>query len=290
MKSFTSKGIDIFNWKKNMLKKGGYPSELEWLLDIYGGLDWQSIQYLIIDKNKDFKLKNSLRNIENIWIKYIEDQIPLQYLIGRSCWRNFELEVSPGVLIPRQETELLVELAFTKYQGNNLNRWVDLGTGSGAISIALAMKYPKAQGHAVDISEIAINQAKVNINALVPLANINLHLGDWWGPLKKWWGNIDLVLANPPYIPSFEIRGLSPLVKKNEPLIALDGGITGLKCCEEIIQGAKYAIRKGGWLMLEHHHDQSKQVISLFNENGFDDIRAANDMEGNNRFVIGKKN
>ena len=95
-------------------------------------------------------------------------------------------------------------------------------------------------------------------------------LGDWWTPLERWWGSFDLVLSNPPYIPSDLIEELEPVVKNHEPVIALVGGKDGMKSSRAIILGASNGLAKGGWLILEHHYDQSKKIINLMKTIGMD--------------------
>ena len=104
-------GVEILSWRRSRLKKGGRPVDLDWLLDIGGGLRWSTLQTIQLNPNRFFTLEKSLEDLAAIWSNYLENQIPLQYLVGRCPWRDFELEVSPAVLIPRQETEILVDIA-----------------------------------------------------------------------------------------------------------------------------------------------------------------------------------
>ena len=123
-------------------------------------------------------------------------------MISKCPWRDIELEVSSEALIPRQETEFLIDVALKKITNVDCGRWADLGTGSGAIAVSLAKSFPDWNGHATDISTEALELAKRNLKSILPNANVRFSLGDWWKPLQRWRGSFDLVLSNPPYIPS----------------------------------------------------------------------------------------
>ena len=281
-------GEELLLWRKKLLSKGGSAAELDWLLDIGGGLRWCDLQQIYVDPKKSVILQESLENLECLWINHLDDHIPLQHLIGRCPWRDFELEVSSEALIPRQETEILMDLALEKFEEQFEGCWVDLGTGSGVLAIALARAFPLSVGHAVDISKQALSLAKRNLDELVPDSEVNFHLGSWWEPLKPWWGSIELVLANPPYIPTNVLAGLDPIVRDHEPHVALCGGLDGLNASREILNGAFNALAKNGWLFLEHHHDQSDVVLELMDAVGLKDVGYESDLSGVRRFALGR--
>lgn len=272
-----------------MLSQGGRKVDIDWLLDIAAGISWTKLQRIILNPESAFFLDISIEELEDIWKSHLKDKIPLQYLIEKCPWRDFELEVSSKALIPRQETELLIDFALKKIKDLNVGRWVDMGTGSGALAISLSKTLPKWSGHAVDISEDALQLAKRNLKNLVPNADVKLALGDWWEPLSPWWGSFDLVLSNPPYIPSDLIEDLEPIVKSHEPHIALDGGEDGMESSTKIITGALNGLSNGGWLIIEHHHDQSEKVMKLMKNKGLDDVSFENDLNGVKRFAMGCK-
>ncbi len=281
----------ILVWRREKLAEGGSPGDLNWLLDIGAGLNWVELQKLRINKDTVHTLNISLKELSIIWRKHLQNQIPLQYLIGKCYWRDFELEVNPSVLIPRQETELMVDIVLSKINPslNHFGRWVDLGTGSGALAVALANQFPGWLGHAVDCSKEALVLAKKNIENLVLHSNkISLHEGDWWEPLAPWMGNIDLVVANPPYIPESDMSELDFVVRDHEPHVALLGGSDGMDALRQIIKGAINYLSSGGWLFVEHNFDQSERVLDLFNELGFKEVDFANDLEGIKRFGLGR--
>ena len=115
-----------------------------------------------------------------------------------------------------------------------------------------------------------------------------MHQGSWWEPLAPWWGRFDLVVANPPYIPDLVVEALDPLVRDHEPRQALCGGEDGLACCRAILEQAPQALSPGGWLLLEHHHDQSDQVLDLMRSAGLVSCSARSDLSGIKRFAIAR--
>ncbi len=287
LKSIT--GNTFLEWRKKMIMKGGRKVDFDWLLDIAAGVSWSKLQSIILNPEQIVSLEIETEELEVIWESHMKDKTPLQYLISKCPWRDIELEVSEEALIPRQETELLIDFALKKVSNIDRGRWADLGTGSGAIAISLAKSLPDWNGHALDISNEALGLAKKNLKSLVPNANVKFATGDWWEPLKRWWGSFDLVLSNPPYIPTDLIEELEPVVKNHEPRIALDGGEDGLKASRAIILGASNGLAKGGWLILEHHYDQSKKITNLMKQIGMEEVSFEKDLSGINRYAICRK-
>ena len=123
----------------------------------------------------------------------------------------------------------------------------------------------------------------------MPNANVRFSFGDWWEPLKRWWGSFDLVLSNPPYIPSDLIEELEPVVKNHEPIIALDGGEDGMNASRKIILGALNGLAKGGWLILEHHYDQSEKITNVMQNIGMEEVSFEKDLSGIKRYAICRK-
>ncbi len=277
---------ELIEWRKNLLIKGGRSVDLDWLLDFSGGISWSSLQKLSFDGSEKVILSRPLIELEDLWHKYLYENVPLQYLVGRCPWRDFELQINAQALIPRPETELMIDLALMRVNEKATGRWADLGTGSGAIAIALARALPNWKGHAVDCSSEALSLAKKNISFLVPQAQCLMHLGCWWNPLKPWCGCFNLVIANPPYIPELLIDSLDPCVKDHEPLIALNGGKDGLQSIRQIINGSMNYLVSGGLLILEHHYDQSEIVLKMIEDIGFKDCFAEVDLNGIKRFAI----
>ena len=296
MVSPSLKGTDLLAWRRRRLADGGHAVDLDWLLDLAAGLRWQDLQRLQLDpEGVALTLDCSLEALEQQWLLHRQHQIPLQHLVGRCPWRDLELWVSPDALIPRQETELLVDLAVARalaspaLKDDRARIWADLGTGSGALAVALARQLSGWKGHAVDCSAAALALARRNLEAWADGMAWQLHQGSWWQPLQPWWGQLDLVVSNPPYIPAGVVDQLDPVVRDHEPRLALDGGLDGLDCCRLLLEDAAEALAPGGWLLLEHHHDQSQAVLDLMTKAGLRDVQAAQDLEGIRRFALARR-
>ena len=182
----TVAGTDVLQWRRQQLARGGTAADLDWLLDLAAGLRWASLQRLLLDPTRTVALEQSLEVLSELWERHLHGNVPLQHLVGLCPWRDVLLESSPAALIPRQETELLVDLAMSQFKATPPARWADLGTGSGAIAVALARAWPTAPGHGVDLSSDALQLAERNLERCAPHHNCSLHLGSWWSPLKSW--------------------------------------------------------------------------------------------------------
>jgi len=141
----------------------------------------------------------------------------------------------------------------------------------------------------VDASATALAQAGANLERQGLAGRVALRQGSWWQPLQPEWGQLDLVLSNPPYIPTPVWQELAPVVRDHEPPLALDGGPDGLDALRAIAAGAPQALAPGGWLLLEHHHDQSEAVQALLAEQGLEAIQPHPDLEGHGRFVSARR-
>ena len=282
-------GQELLDWRRRQLERGGGKAELDWLLDLEGGLSWSALQRLLLSPDQPVTLAATLEQLETIWQRHVRQGEPLQYLVGRCPWRDLELMVGPGVLIPRQETELLVELALqlsaSEQRGKGPMLWADLGTGSGCLAAALARAWPNSEGFAVDLSSEALTIATQNLKLLGLEGQVSLLEGSWWEPLRPHWGALRLVVANPPYIPDAVWRGLAPVVRDHEPRLALSSGADGLEAIRSIAADAAIALAPGGWLLLEHHHDQSPAVLELLERSGLHNASAHADLEGRARFA-----
>jgi release factor glutamine methyltransferase len=155
--------------------------------------------------------------------------------------------------------------------------------------VALARALPAGRGLAVDASDEAMTFAALNRAAAGVEERFTLMRSDWWEALKPWWGELDLVVANPPYIPSITVEALEAVVRDHEPRRALDGGSDGLVALRTICAGAAQALAPGGVLLLEHHHDQSQSVGLLLEMAGMEEVQAHRDLEGVLRFASGRR-
>jgi len=280
---------EILFWKKTQLFKGGDHESLALLLDSVGGISTSDLNSLSINPEGNLYLKKNLEFLENIWNEHLLNSSPIQYLCGITFWRDLKLKVTEKVLIPRSETELIIDIV-SKIFGNSVQKllFAELGTGSGAISISLALANPLWYGIATDIDQDALEIARENFINSSQQSNLKFYCGNWWSPLESFKGKLDLAISNPPYIPKDTYEKLPKEVKNFEPKVALFGGEDGLKHIREIIQKAPLFLKEKGWLILENHFDQGEKVKQLFIENKFTSIEIVKDLSGIGRFTIGR--
>ena len=253
-------------WKKKQLSKGGDQQTFAVLLDCIGGLSRNDINLIAINPRGTLHLKKKLEFLESVWDYHLSKSCPIQYLCGITFWRDLKLKVTNKVLIPRPETELIVDIVFNIFQSKSEKLFfAELGTGSGAISITLALAYPLSNVVATDIDQDALEIANKNFK-----------------------GKLDLAISNPPYIPKETYEKLPKEVKNFEPKVALLGGEDGLKHIREIIQKAPLFLKEKGWLILENHFDQGEKVKEILIKNKFTSIEIVKDLSGIGRFTIGR--
>ncbi len=280
---------EFLSWKKKQLSKGGDHQSFSILLDCIGGLSTSDLNQMIINPEGKLHLKKNLEFLEYIWNEHLLKSCPIQYLCGITFWRDLKLKVTNKVLIPRPETELIVDIVFNIFRKNSEKLFfAELGTGSGAISIALALAYPFSEGVATDIDQDALEIATKNYINSSKQSNLKFYCGNWWSPLESFKGKIDLAISNPPYIPKATYERLPKEVKNFEPKVALLGGNDGLKHIREIIQKAPLFLKEKGWLILENHFDQGEKVKQLLIKNKFKSIEIVSDLSGIGRFTIGR--
>ncbi len=276
-------------WKKKQLFKGGDQQSFEFLLDCIGGISTGDLNLKILNPGGNLHLKKNLEFLESVWEEHLLKSCPIQYLCGITYWRDLKLKVTNKVLIPRPETELIIDIVFNIFKRKSEKLFfAELGTGSGAISIALALAYPFSQGLATDVDQDALEIATNNYINSTNQSNLKFYCGNWWSPLESCKGKLDLAISNPPYIPKDTYEKLPKEVKNFEPKVALLGGEDGLKHIREIIQKAPLFLKEKGWLILEIHFDQSEKVKQLLIKNKFTSIKIVNDLSGIGRFTIGR--
>jgi release factor glutamine methyltransferase len=212
---------------------------------------------------------------------------PDAYIIGYKEFWSLPIRVTPAVLIPRPETECLVEAALERYQSDDPIQVLELGTGSGAISIALAHERTNWRIWASDISLETLAVARENARRLQVADKIEFIQGSWFEPFESRKGCLDLVIANPPYVSAGDLAGLEPEIRKFEPSAALDGGPDGLACLRHIIRAASDYLRPSGWLVLEIGYDQARSVEALGRHTGaYDFIGVSKDYSGLDRVAL----
>lgn len=208
---------------------------------------------------------------------------PVAYLTGRRGFWTLELELNADTLIPRAETELLVELALSRLHAGVPVRVADLGTGSGAIALAIAKERPQASVIATDASTGALAVAGRNAS-LNGIGNVEFRHGSWFAPLAG--GQFDLIASNPPYIADGDPH-LQQGDLRFEPATALSSGGDGLDDIRVIVAGAGEHLVAGGWLLLEHGLDQGASIRNLLKKAGFVDVTTERDLESRDRVTLG---
>ncbi|HOP73644.1 MAG TPA: peptide chain release factor N(5)-glutamine methyltransferase [Bacillota bacterium] len=212
---------------------------------------------------------------------------PLAYLSGKKAFLSWDFEVTPAVLIPRPETELLVEAVVDRFQSFEQPVGVDVGTGSGVIAVSLAKLLPGSTWTALDISEDALAVAKRNADRLGVADRICFRQSDLLTGMLAEGVAVDVIVSNPPYIPREDIATLQPEVRK-EPMLALDGGVDGMEIYRRLIPQAALCLKPGGMLALEHGFGQQAMVGRICEEHGFEWEGRA-DLSGIDRIVIAHK-
>ena len=207
---------------------------------------------------------------------------PVAYLLGEREFFGHAFRVTPATLIPRPDTELLVELALQRTDEMGMSLVLDMGTGSGAIAISIAYARPGLEVVALDASEEALDVAAENARAL-NLRNLRFLKSDWFSDVGG--ERFDLIVSNPPYIEegNRHLQGL-----RFEPRSALVSGADGLDDIRRIVAGARKHLNSGGWLMLEHGYDQAECVRDLLRQSGFAEVSSARDLSGVERVSMGR--
>lgn len=209
---------------------------------------------------------------------------PIAYITGKKEFWSLDLLVTPATLIPRPETECLIEMALSLFSHQEKIKVADLGTGSGAIALALASEHPTWQISATDISEAALAVAKMNAERL-HIHNVSFYQGSWCEALPS--ADFDLMISNPPYIAQEE-WGLYEHGLLFEPRDALVSGLDGFDSIREIIQAAKGYLKSNGCLMIEHGFWQGPVTRELFEQARYTEINSVCDLSGQERFTLGK--
>jgi release factor glutamine methyltransferase len=190
---------------------------------------------------------------------------PISYILGRKEFWSLTVTVNPAVMVPRPDTEVLIEAALQLFSVDACLRVIDVGTGSGAIALALAKELPHASVIATDISAEALRVAERNAdsNGICSITFLHGHL---FGPVQSHALAFDLVISNPPYIPTAQIAHLPPGLRDYEPHLAFDGGVDGLAFYREIAQQAPAVLKPGGFLLVEVGYNQNAAVRKIIND------------------------
>jgi release factor glutamine methyltransferase len=272
-----------------VLSEAGLPTahqDGEWLL-----ADLLGVRRFDLYLNPERPVPASVAERYREMVKRRRDGEPLQQILGWEEFRGARLRVTPDVLIPRQETELLVEWALELLDRlGDQQLAVDLGTGSGAIACALALAAPRLRVVGVDTSPDALSVAEGNVKTLGLESRVMLLAGDLFEPLgEELRGTADLVIANPPYIPTGEISKLPPEVREREPRAALDGGQDGMVFHRRIIAEAPRHLKPGGWLLMEIGEGQSGPLAEAMRRGGLEEVQVRRDFRGIERMIGGRR-
>jgi len=272
-------------WASSFLKKHNIEqAELEAEVLMKTLHNWERSQLFL---HWDDKItSDTARRLED-WVERRVQHEPLQYIIGTQSFFGREFIVNESVLIPRPETELLLEKVFQEID----QQWqdqpidvVDIGTGSGAIAITMALEKKNATVHTVDISQPAIGTATKNADKLK--AKVKFHYGSLLEPIIQQDMKVDLIISNPPYIPSKDVLTLMVEVKDHEPILALDGGEDGLNFYRQIIEQSKQVLKHPGIIAFEIGINQAADIKELLLKAGAFKVEITDDLQSIPRIVI----
>lgn len=274
--------VRILEWTADYFRDQGVDSaRLDAELLLTGVLDLDRVGlYLQYDRPLNADELTSYRAL----VKRRAAREPLAYILGKCEFWSLPISVSPSVLVPRGDTEILVEEALERLAESATV--LDIGTGSGAIAIAIAHERPKVQVEAIDISAEALAIAVQNAELNEVGSRVVFRQEDF-GQLSG--GPYSMIVSNPPYIPECDRDGLMPEVRDHEPHQALFAGADGLKAYRHIVEQAPACLIPGGWLLLEIGINQSEPVVALLRGAGFEEITVRDDYAGIPRVVCGRK-
>ena len=211
--------------------------------------------------------------------------VPAQYITGHQEFWGMDLIVSPAVLIPRPETEHVIETVLDLARHRAPRRRVDVGTGSGCIALALAKEFAQAEIHATELSPEALEIARANAARLQMAERVQFHQADLLAGMEA--AAFDYVVSNPPYIGEWEAESVEAQVRRFEPRLALFAGSTGLEVFARLIPQAQKALQPGGWLVMEMGHSSRDQVCGLLKD--WEEIRLTNDLQGIARVIAARR-
>lgn len=217
-----------------------------------------------------------------------ERREPMAYILGHAEFWGLDFEVTPAVLIPRPETEQIVEEALARHAGGAPPEHVaDIGTGSGCLSVALACEFPQTRVTATDVSREALDVAEANARRHGVAHRVRFVQGNLLAGLS---GPFDLVVSNPPYVKAVDREALAPEVRDHEPAIALFGGVDGLDMVRAIVEVAAEATRTGGWLLMEFGFGQAEDVEALAaGHRAWQEITVLDDLQGVPRTLVARR-
>lgn len=268
-------------WGSRELEKAGIAeSQLDAKLLLFEAFQINSV-YFLMNRNSDIKLPEKQEMLFEEMIEKRVKRIPLQYIVGYQEFMGMRFNVNKNVLIPRQDTETLVELVLSTHKDVNISL-LDMCTGSGCIAVSLKKLGGFKSVTGADISDEALNTAM--LNAKENNCEVTFIRSDMFNQIKKE-QQFDIIVSNPPYIPTDVIRELDPEVRDYEPVIALDGTSDGLLFYRRLAVECKSCLKTGGSIYFEIGHDQGMDVSCILRDNGYTTIEVIKDEPGLDRVV-----
>jgi len=256
-----------------------------------------SLLSFVLGKDRTFLISHAEDQVDDDSLRRFQEGVerrasgePLQYITGVQDFYGREFRVTPDVLIPRPETELLVEAAIERLSRNSEAFICDVGTGSGCIAVTLLCELRNARAVAVDVSQAALEVAKLNAGSNSILDRIEFAISDCFGALDAGKYQFDLVVSNPPYVSAEMIAGLQREVRDHEPLVALSPGGDGLSVIRRLLVEAPAVLKTEGHLVMEIGFDQSEAVKNLVDDSVWRLLEIRPDLQGIPRIVILRKN
>ncbi|MEO1580550.1 MAG: peptide chain release factor N(5)-glutamine methyltransferase [Pseudomonadota bacterium] len=271
--------IEIWRTRARQKLDAERHAELDWLIQ-----EMLEISRGALLSRPDQVLTPQITQTLDTHLNALCDDVPLAYLLGSQPFWSMDLTVTRDTLVPRADTEILVHAALARIAELSAPTIADLGTGSGAIAIALGVERPDAHIHAVDCSEAALTVARHNA-ANHAATNIEFFEGDWTSALPD--GRYEAVVSNPPYVETND--GALPSSLKHEPAIALAGGVEGLSEIHRLVPEAVERLKPEGWLMIEHGNMQAAGVSGILLAAGLVDVETVPDIAGRDRVTLGRR-
>ena len=257
-------------------------------------LDSEILMSQVLKKDRKFVILNSNKELNNIQCQKFKKLIlsrlkrePIAYITGKKFFWKYEFKINKKVLIPRPDTELIIEQLLETYKHKNRINLLEIGVGSGCIILSILKEKKNFIGKGLDLSKDCIELCKFNADKLKVNHRIKLYKSD----IDNFnLGKYDLIISNPPYIKKLDLNYLDKDVIKYEPRLALDGGLDGLSEIRKFIKKSSELIKKRGKLFLEISHDQKNEVKKILIENGFYINKIVKDLAENDRCIISTKN
>jgi release factor glutamine methyltransferase len=278
---------DLYKGAKSLLDSAGIENarrEVMWMLEEVAGKSGSSL----LASPETVLQEGEARRFRDM-IDQRMTRVPLQYVVGHADFYDLRLHVGPGVLIPRPETELLVERCLDLVADTHQPLVIDVGTGSGCIALAIAKHRPDARVVAFDTSEAALEIASRNVLQLG--LSLSLLSGDVLRPdfASEFTGVVDLLVSNPPYVPLEEAEAMQPEVVHHEPHEALFAGIDPFVFYRSLAFHSQKLLSPGAWVVVEIHSDGGAEVRKLFAAAGLEDVSVSRDYSGRDRIVAGRR-